>query len=254
MVDYYNELGVSQNASQEEIKKAFRKLALKYHPDKAQGDKQAEEKFKAINEAYEHLSNPQKRHTYDNRNNRPNIDDLLKGFGFNFNSGPPPQDRPRRGQDIKYVANVPLHYFILGGNYGISVSFTDICVDCNGTGAETTEVCEVCKGQGRSVRVQVQGGTRFQSVTACHACNGLGSKIKDRCKNCSGSGQVQVKDRPVEFHIHKGARDGQIFSVPNAGGKGTKGAPDGSIYIKCQMIMPREEQLTDEQKELLKSL
>ena len=256
MTDYYKVLGVDCKASQEEIKKAYRVLAKQYHPDCNPGNKEAEDRFKTINEAYECLSDVDKRRFYDNKSNGLNIGDLLRGFGFqNKRRRPAPKDMPIQGQSIQHVADIPLRYFIFGGDYTFKVSFMDICSDCNGTGAEKTEVCSHCGGYGQVHQVlEGNGGVRFQSITSCNACGGLGQRKINDCPSCSGVGKIAIKDKEFKVHIDKNSKDGHTLVLAYAGGKGTNGAPNGSIYLKCRMVLPEEKDLTEEQITVLKSL
>jgi molecular chaperone DnaJ len=267
MEDYYSILGVERSASKDEIKKVFRKLALQYHPDKNPGNKEAEEKFKKINEAYSVLSDEQKRHEYDNpQTQNPfmgGMDEIFaQHFGFGGLGGQrtrraTPQEiatMPRQGSDLKYQVDIPLSYFILGGLKKFTVSYNDICEECKGLGAKTTATCGVCHGQGMITQMQQRGNMRMQSTTSCNSCSGRGYIPQEKCDICHGSGNVQVFDREMEILVQKGQRDGDIVVENNVGGKGLNGAPAGNVYVKLRMVLPREEDLTEEQIGVLRSV
>ena len=258
--DYYDELGVSNNASQDEIKKAYRKLALKYHPDRNNGDKASEERFKKVSSAYDTLSNERKRAEYDSPSSN-NIEDLFRhgfgGFGgFGMGSGPRPRQSrnvPRRGKDLKWMSDEPLFKFILGGTGLISVKYDDVCGECKGKGATKTEFCTHCKGSGMVIHTQQQGNMRMQSHRPCQACGGTGERVLNRCNKCGGKGSIPVF-RDINYDIKPGVTDGYVLRVIGDGCNGVNGGPKGDLYVKLRMVLPKVESLTDEQVEVLKSL
>ncbi len=250
---YYKTLEVKEDATSDEIKKAYRKLALQYHPDKNNGDKSAEARFKEIGEAYAILSDENKRREYDNPGY---MDSFFSKFGFGFPGFKRPQrppNRPMRGSDLKRLVEMPLHKFIFGGKESFEVTITDICLECNGIGAKTTEMCPNCGGSGRARYVEVKGNMHFTSETICGVCGGHGFKGVDECDKCGGKGNEDVK-RSISFELPKGIKDGQVLVLNGKGRRGMNGGPSGDYHIICKMILPREEDLTDEQIEVLKSL
>ena len=255
--NYYSILGVNKDASDDGIKKAYRKLAMKYHPDKNQGDKNAEDKFKDINEAYEILSDPGKRSNYD-RPNVFNINDLFSSFGFNSNRNRrtrPTGPLPVQGIDLRYVHDVPLSTIIFGGEISFKVNYLDICTTCNGSGASTKQTCTTCNGTGQTVREERSGNMRMSSISTCPVCGGRGYTAKDSCNKCNGSGKVNVIDKEVKVTIAAGKyRDGDIITIHGEGCNGSHGGKKGNMYIKIRLIMPDKDSLSEEQKEILKQL
>jgi molecular chaperone DnaJ len=257
MANYYETLGVGREASPEEIKKAYRKLAMQYHPDRNQGNKEAEEKFKQINEAYEHLSDDSKRSQYDN----PGLDinDFLRNMGFGH--GPmggmrqqrPDPNRPMKGNDLKYVVDVPMHMFIFGGQKSINVTYQEGCVACKGRGFKTSRHCGVCGGSGMVTQTHVNGNSRMMSTHPCHACRGAGEIGSDPCEVCSGNSHV-TKNKDIVVDVPKGGEDGVVVSLPGQGGIGLNGGPSGNIFIKLRMTLPKVEKMTEEQIAVLNGL
>ncbi|RME69448.1 MAG: molecular chaperone DnaJ [Nitrospirae bacterium] len=253
MKDYYKILGVSRNATQEEIKKAFRRLALKYHPDRNQGDKEAEEKFKEINEAYAVLGDPEKRAQYD-RFGTADISGFETGFGFGSTTfgeffedlfedffgtfaGRRRRPRPQKGADLKYDLTITLEEAARGVEKEISIPRWQLCPDCGGSGARpgTSPVrCPQCDGTGY---VRYQQG--FFTVTrTCSRCQGEGTFIKDPCKNCNGSGKVR-QYRDILLKIPPGVDEGSRLRVAGEGELGQYGGPPGDLYIFIH-IKPHE--------------
>ena len=259
--DYYDTLGVSKNASDAEIKQAFRKLAMKYHPDKNQGDKAAEQKFKEINEAYDVLKDPQKKAAYDQygsaafSNGGSGFNAGGAGFGggagfsdfgfgggsfsdifedlFSGATGGRRSQRSRepgiRGSDLRYNLELTLEEAFNGKNIEITLNKYDKCEKCNGSGAEAgskPQVCPKCHGSG--VERTQQGFFAFERT--CSSCGGVGSIIKNPCAACRGSGRV-YKKATVAVSIPAGVEDGVRIRVPNAGEAGTFGGAYGDLYI-----------------------
>ncbi len=248
MKDYYDTLGVARNASQEEIKKAFRQLALKYHPDRNHGNKEAEDKFKEINEAYSCLSDPGKRSQYDSTGqcgNGPNFGGFGAGgfgatgfgdifedifgefFGAAFGGGRR-GPRPERGQDLRYDADIDLEEAAAGRKISIKVPRNVNCAECSGTGSATgqTAVCPECGGSGH---VRFQQG--FFSVSrACGRCRGMGRIIQRPCEKCRGTGRVRV-ERDLSINIPAGVENGMRFRVSGEGEMGANGGPPGDLYV-----------------------
>lgn len=253
-MDPYKVLGVNKDADAATIKSAFRKLAVKYHPDKNQGDKEAEEKFKQLNEAHSILSDPKKRLAHDNPQPEMDINEFMaRNFGFSRqNMQRPNPNTPRQGRPLKYLVNVPMVDFITGIKSSLTVSYTDICLDCNGKGATDMITCTDCSGQGVVNRVQEVQGMRMQSSSPCPRCRGAGELGKTKCAPCSGSGQILVSERKIDYTVAPNSSDGQVLNRMGEGGKGINGAPDGDLHIKLKMVLPKLENLSEEDIATLK--
>ena len=255
--DYYEVLGVSKGASEDELKKAFRKEAKKYHPDLHPGDKEAEAKFKEVNEAYEVLSNPEKRQKYDQFGHAgvdPNFGAGAGGGGFNdfgdifsdifggfggFGGGR--RNGPRRGNDVRQVVNISFEEAAFGCKKKINITKMDTCDTCHGTGAKpgtSAQTCQNCHGTGQ---VQTQQRTilgYMTNVTTCPHCQGTGKIIKDPCRDCRGTGKVR-KSKTVEINIPAGIDDGQTIQLTGQGEPGEKGGPTGDLLITVR-VRPHE--------------
>jgi len=244
--DYYRILGVPRNASADEIKSAFRKLALKYHPDRNPGNKEAEAKFKEINEAYEILSNPEKRQMYDQfgveglkgggqgfsgADFGDIFSDVFESFfgDFNRTSG----RRSRRGADLKYDIEITLEDAFNGVKVPITYEKTEICDSCGGTGAKgrnSLKKCPTCNGRGR---VQYSQGF-FSFTQTCPDCHGEGEIIVSPCKECNGSGRVRKK-KTIQVKIPPGVDEGSILRISGAGDDGVKGGQSGDLHIEIHL-------------------
>ncbi|NSW83275.1 MAG: molecular chaperone DnaJ [Syntrophothermus sp.] len=251
--DYYEVLGVSRDASQEDIKKAYRKLALKYHPDVNPDKKEAEEKFKEINEAYEVLSDPEKRATYD-RYGHAAFDPTqgpggfgAGGFDFGgmggfedlfdmfFGTGTRGSRRrgPTRGLDREMELEIDLEDAVFGAEKEIQVSRLETCDTCNGSGAQPgTEIksCPNCGGTGQVRNVQSTPFGRFETVRTCPRCGGQGKVIEKPCKKCGGSGRAR-KTRKVTLRIPAGVDTGSRLRMAGEGEPGQYGGPPGDLYV-----------------------
>ena len=262
----YNILGVNKDASSEEIKKAYRKLSMKYHPDRNSGDKTAEEKFKEISVAYATLSNPQKRSEYDNPANSFNPFDFFNSTGANpFFNDPffgrpqrrarrPDPKAPKKGINIEKTLEIPFHKLILREEVEFRISFMDICTNCNGLGGSKSEQCAICKGLGSVMETKSGQGIFIQSSKTCPECAGKGIKIIEKCEECDGSGRVKINDKEIKFIVSEKLRHGSVISLPGLGGKGLNGGPDGDLIIRVHIVFPRKEDLSEEQIEFLKGL
>lgn len=261
MGNHYETLGVDKGASQEEIKKAYRKLSMKFHPDQNQGDDQAEDKFKEIGEAYSVLKDSNTRAAYDNPNPFQG-----RGFADIFGQGSPfrgfrrtqPQKpnihAPRRGRDLKYMLDVPIGTLIFGGDVKFNISYDDICTTCNGLGATKLEECSDCNGMGTRVEVKTDRGIYMQSTVGCNTCNGLGEKKIEVCEVCGGKGRIVVNNREFTVHIDEGSRDGNVVVVEGAAGEGANGGPKGTLITKLRLKLPNPTELTEEQIKVLKEI
>jgi molecular chaperone DnaJ len=245
--DYYQTLGLQKNSSDAEIKKAYRKLAMKYHPDRNPDDKTSETKFKEAKEAYEVLSDNQKRAAYDQFGHAGVNNQAGMGGGFNpgdsFNDifgdmfgdifgnarGQRRQSSAQRGADLRYELDLDLEQAVFGETIKINIPSLVGCETCVGSGAKKGTQptrCSRCEGRG-SVRVQ-QGFFTLQQT--CPDCRGAGQTIKDPCVDCSGSGRVQ-KERTISIKIPPGVDQDDRIRLSNEGEAGMKGGPAGDLYV-----------------------
>jgi molecular chaperone DnaJ len=253
--DYYEVLGVSQDADQKAIKDSFRKLALQYHPDRNKSAG-AEEKFKEIAEAYAVLSDPRKRSEYDARGfagvagippedlfGGIDFGDIFGGLGFDFGDGL--FDRlfgrhrrpagPVRGADLEMEMAVSLDRACRGGKETVRLSRPATCGECGGSGARAGTAprrCDACGGSGqRVVSRQEQAGFHFQQITTCPACRGRGQVIDQPCPTCRGAGQVEAEER-LEISVPAGVENGMALRIPGHGLPGKeRHAPPGDLYV-----------------------
>lgn len=268
--DYYEVLGVEKNATDEELKKAFRKMAKKYHPDaNPDNKKEAEIKFKEVNEAYETLSDPQKRRMYDQfGHNGPqgfgggnpgggyysystsgfdgfsdfgDLGDIFSsffggGFGGSRNSKNA-NNGPRKGADLKYNMEISFEDAFLGVEKEINITRDDICTECNGNGAKpgtAIENCTVCGGTGQVKQVQNTILGQMQTSRTCSNCHGTGKVIKQPCESCRGKGTIR-KQAKIKVKIPAGIDNDQTIVLRGEGEPGTKGGPKGDLYINMRL-------------------
>jgi molecular chaperone DnaJ len=247
--DYYDALGISRSANADEIKKAYRSLAMKFHPDRNHGDKSAEQKFKEINEAYDVLKDDQKRAAYDRYGHAAfeNGHAGARGFGgFEFaaggfadifdemfgefmgRGGRGGQARGRGG-DLRYNLTITLQEAFAGKQTTIRVPGSAVCDGCSGTGGEKGAhpvACTTCRGTGR-----IRASQGFFTVErSCHACGGVGKVIEKPCKTCNGAGRVR-KEKNLSVNIPAGVDDGTRIRLAGEGEVGMRGAPPGDLYI-----------------------
>ena len=243
--DYYEILGVRKDSSEQELKSAYRKLAIQHHPDKNAGDKEAEEKFKEGAEAYSVLSDPDQRARYDRFGHAgvnssaggfqgfdPDVfsdfSDILGDF-FGFGGSRRQPNQPRRGADLRYDLEINFMEAVAGVKTKIKIPRQETCQSCRGTGADPKEglsTCTACQGQG-SVRYQ-QGF--FTIRRTCSTCQGQGQLIKKACSQCRGQGQVR-KEKVLEIKIPAGVDQGSRLRIMGEGEGGPKGGPSGDLYV-----------------------
>ena len=246
--DYYEVLGLSKGASQDDIKKAYRTLAKKYHPE-LNKEPGAEEKFKEINEAYETLSDEQKKARYDQYG----FDDPTQGFGGGaggagfggfggfediinsfFGGGRRSSNGPSQGGDVEKTLNITFEEAVFGCKKRIRVTVDDECMACGGSGAASrndVKTCQKCGGRGRVIMRQqtIFGYTNVEA--ACPDCGGKGKIITKKCPECNGKGRVR-RTKDVEVNIPAGILTGMTIRVPGAGEAGFNGGPNGDLYLK----------------------
>jgi molecular chaperone DnaJ len=241
--DYYEVLGVSRSASDEEIKKAYRKLAFKYHPDHNH-EPSAEAKFKEINEAYEVLSDPRKRSNYDDFGQAGMSDIFGRGFeGFGmgglgdifdaFFGGTATKRGPQRGPDLHHRLSITFEEAVFGSDKKMEVNRTENCFRCHGSGGEqgtSPIICPNCNGSGQLRRVNQSLFGRFVNIITCESCHGEGKVVTQPCSECKGNGQVQVR-RKIMVQIPAGVEDGSQICLRGQGSAGSWGGASGSLYI-----------------------
>lgn len=257
--DYYEVLGVGKDASADEIKRAYRRMAMKYHPDKNPDNKEAEAKFKECAEAYEVLSDQSKRQRYDQFGHeglrgsgmhdfsRMNVEDIFSMFGFDdFFSGIFGGGRgrrsgrsagPARGYDLETAVEMSFEDVAGGTEKTIEFTRQDTCSECSGTGStkgSSPGQCPACRGTGQVAR----GGGFFQMVSTCGQCGGTGQIITNPCKQCRGTGRVPRK-RTISVKIPAGVHEGQGIRVANEGEPGVLGGPRGDLYCYVR-VKPHE--------------
>lgn len=257
--DYYQVLGVDKSASADDIKKAYRKLAMKYHPDRNPGDKSAEEKFKEVGEAYEVLSDADKRSRYDSYgfagvdpNFNPNagggFGGGFGGAGFDFgdifgdffgggaSSRSASQNAPRRGENVMARLELTFEEAAFGCEKEVSAPRIENCPACHGTGSADgqIETCSRCHGTGQEQVVQSFMGMRMQTATTCSQCGGRGKIIKTPCSTCKGKGKVRKNNR-VKVTVPAGIDNGQTLRVRSEGCVGANGGPNGDLLVEVRV-------------------
>lgn len=247
--DYYEVLGVGRNATEEELKTTYRKLALKYHPDRNPGDKAAEDNFKEAAEAYEVLRDPQKRQIYDQYGHSGlegsgfsgfgGFEDIFSSFGdifedfFGFGTRRRSRSRVQRGADLRYDLTLSFMEAAFGTETEINVDKTGVCSSCEGSGCEKgthPETCSYCNGTGQATRSQ----GFFTVSTTCPSCRGRGQMISHPCAECKGVGRVLV-NKKVVVKIPAGVDTGSRLRLTGEGEAGAYGGPPGDLYVFIQV-------------------
>lgn len=255
--DYYEVLGVDKNASDADIKKAYRKLAKQYHPDVNQGDTSAEAKFKEANEAYEVLGDSQKRAKYDQFGHAGTEGNGFGGFegGFGdfdfggigdifetfFGGGGGRSSRtrngPQKGADLKYSMEISFEEAAFGAEKEVTINRMENCSTCNGSGSKpgtSPTSCKHCNGTGQIQYKQNTPFGQFVNMKTCDVCHGEGKIITDPCTQCSGKGKIR-KSAKIKIKVPAGIDDGQAISLRGEGEPGTKGGPSGDLYISIRV-------------------
>ncbi len=249
--DYYEVLGVERGASEEAIKKAYRTLAKKYHPDMNPGDKEAEQKFKEINEAYAVLTDPEKRSRYDQYGHEGidpsmgggfgdfggfggfDFSDILNSFFGGAQTGSARRNAPQRGEDIHFRLTITFEEAAFGCKKEITFSRIEKCSECGATGAAkgtSPETCPTCRGTGTVKTTQRTALGLFQTSRSCDNCHGTGKVIKNPCNNCNGKGYVKV-NKKLSVTIPAGIDDGERVGLPGQGNDGRNGGPSGDLVL-----------------------
>lgn len=258
--DYYDILGVARNASADEIKKAYRKLAIKFHPDKNPGDKEAEEKFKEAAEAYEVLSNQEKRQRYDQFGHSGpasgfgggsmNMEDIFSQFGDIFGGGSPFESffggggqtrggrRVQRGSNLRIKVKLNLSEIANGAEKKIKVNKSVTCQTCDGSGAKdrsSFHTCSTCGGTGAVRRVTNTILGQMQTTSTCPTCNGEGTQITSKCNVCHGDGVVRGEET-ITINIPAGVSEGMQLSMSGKGNAASRGGVPGDLIILIEEI------------------
>jgi molecular chaperone DnaJ len=244
--DYYATLGVDKKATPEEIKKAYRKLARRYHPDKNPGDKESEARFKELSQAHDVLADPEKRKQYDagagpfssfqGGQGAPagfdasSMGDILSNlFGGASGGRQRARPRPERGRDLEAEVSITFDQAVSGAQIPLAVPTASTCTTCNGTGAKpgtNPTVCPHCQGRG----IETQGQGMFSISQPCSRCGGTGTIIEDPCPTCAGSGSVRTVKR-YRVNIPAGVKEGSRIRLPGKGEAGRRGGPPGDLYV-----------------------
>lgn len=245
--DYYELLGLSRDASDDQIKKAYRAMAMKHHPDRNPGDASAEESFKMCSEAYQVLSDPEKRSIYDRFGHEglsgrgfqgfSGMDDVFSHFQDIFQDffggmGGPSQRNSRRGADLQTTVTISMKEAYLGIKKDLDLKHPTPCAHCAGTGAENgqLDICKTCGGQGQVAR----GGGLFMVAMTCPACQGRGKSIRVKCKPCHGKGETVI-ERIVKVNIPAGIDDGQTLRLNGQGQASAMSGETGNLYVSVRV-------------------
>ncbi|MDR1338519.1 MAG: molecular chaperone DnaJ [Prevotellaceae bacterium] len=275
--DYYEILGVSKSSTPDEIKKAYRQMALKYHPDKNPGNKEAEEKFKEAAEAYDVLSNSEKKARYDKfghnapggfgRSSEYNVEDIFSQFGdifggfgfggfggFGGGGGGRRSEPMRRGSDVRIRVKVDLKDIAAGVEKKLKIPVLGRCEACSGTGAKSPSsisVCPTCKGSGHITKMANTIFGAMQSTTVCPQCHGDGKKITELCTACHGEGTMK-KEENITFRIPPGVREGMQLNISGKGNAARRGGINGDLLVLINE--EQNDELVRDENDLIYSL
>ena len=278
--DYYEVLGINRNATKEEIKKAYRKLAMQYHPDRNPGDKSAEDNFKEAAEAYEILSHDDKRNNYDRFGHEgvrgsgfgtdgfSSVNDIFSHFSDIFGGssifdeffGGSQRGRSRRrgsgtpGSDLRVNLKLTLEEIAPGITKKLKIRKQVKCNDCNGTGAQagtSLKTCPVCNGAGEVKTVSRSVFGQFVNIQACHNCQGEGKVVDSPCKTCSGDGRIE-DDSMIKIDVPAGVEDGQYMTLRGEGNSGKRGGQPGDILVVFQEL--KHDQFIREKDDIIYNL
>jgi molecular chaperone DnaJ len=259
MADYYQTLGVSRTADTDDIKKAYRQLALQYHPDRNQGSKEAEERFKEVTQAYEVLRDPEKRALYDRYGEQgvkgragsaqfdfgDAVEIFMRDFGgfsgfeelFGMRGARAQRSASRRGQTVRIRLQLSLAEVAKGVTKTVRVSLLDNCAKCDGSGAEpgtSPTTCRSCEGSGEERHVQRSVFGQFVSVQPCRVCRGEGRIIERPCSTCSGEGRVR-SEREIELEVPPGVTSENFLTLRGRGSAGPRGGPRGDLVVLLEI-------------------
>ncbi len=278
--DYYEVLGINRNATKEEIKKAYRKLAMQYHPDRNPGDKSAEDNFKEAAEAYEILSHDDKRNNYDRFGHEgvrgsgfgtdgfSSVNDIFSHFSDIFGGssifdeffGGSQRGRSRRrgsgtpGSDLRVNLKLTLEEIATGITKKLKIRKQVKCNECNGTGAQagtSLKTCPVCNGAGEVKTVSRSVFGQFVNIQACHNCQGEGKVVDSPCKTCSGDGRIE-DDSMIKIDVPAGVEDGQYMTLRGEGNSGKRGGQPGDILVVFQEL--KHDQFIREKDDIIYNL
>jgi len=246
MADYYETLGVDSSATEEEIKRAYKKLARKFHPDLNPGDTDAEAQFKEIGAAYEVLSDPERRSRFDRfGTDQPQGADFGAGFGDIFEAffggnagfGGGGRSGPPRGEDLEAQVDLDLEDVVFGGEREVSIRTAVRCEPCDGSGAAvgtTPDTCDECGGAGQVRRVRQSVLGQMVTATACPSCGGLGKTIASPCGLCEGQGRT-IEQRTYSVEVPAGVDDGSTLRLTGRGAAGPRGGSNGDLYVHVRV-------------------
>jgi molecular chaperone DnaJ len=249
MKDYYQILGVDKDATEDQIKKAYRKLAVQYHPDKNNGDKKSEEKFKELSEAYDTLGNPDKKRNYDTYGSSAgpsggnpfggggfNMEDIFSQFGDMFGGGR--RQQVRVGSDIRIKVQISLDDILKGCSKKIKFKKNDKCKKCDGKGGNDLRSCSTCNGSGNRVIIQNTVLGQIRQMAACTSCNGQGKVVFNKCSDCKGEGTTP-NEQTIDINIPKGVSNDMVLTMSGNGNFIRDGRP-GNLHIIIEEIPDKD--------------
>jgi len=247
-MDPYKILGVSRDASPEEIKKAYRGLAKQFHPDKNMGDSEAEGKFKKINAAYEQI-------TSGDPNAFGGFDDINSFMNNIFRSGGGfgPRNMPRKGPDLTAAVAVSLYDIVVGEEVDVLFRYAVRCSSCNGSGASSIKVCDACNGSGQRTMYHEAGNQRTNMLFPCQKCGGQGRVPDKMCGTCQGHGRKE-ESKKMKVRIPAGVQPGSTVRMAGGGLPGQNNGPSGDALVKVKVAMPTSKNLSPEQLAVLKEM